>query len=134
MTTTNKIPENTPFEIICVACPKGCRLEVVHNEEELLVSNAGCKRGKDYAFGEINDPRRMVASTVQVNNGLHPLVPVFTESPFPKGKIMALLNEIHTVRIDAPVKMGQVVIENALETGINIITSRELKIKKLASS
>ena len=127
MTNTNKMSANKPFEIICVACPKGCRLEVMRGEEELLVSNAGCKRGKDYAFGEINDPRRMVASTVQVRSGLHPLVPVFTESPFPKGKIMALLDEIRKVKIDAPVQMGQVVIENALDTGINGITSRDLK-------
>ena len=116
-----------PLEIICVACPKGCRLEVQRTQGEILVSNAGCKQGKGYAVGEINDPRRMIASTVRVNNSIHPLVPVYTESPFPKGKIKALLNEVQKVEIDSPVKIGQVVIENALGTGINIIASRDLK-------
>jgi len=69
----------------------------------------------------------MVASTVRVNNSIHPLVPVYTESPFPKGKIKALLNEVRKIEIDSPVKIGQVVIENALGTGINIIASRDLK-------
>jgi len=115
-----------PMEIICVACPKGCRLEVRQAHGEILVSNAGCKRGKEYAVGEINDPRRMVASTVRVKNGLHPLVPVYTESPFPKGKIMDLLHEIRGVQIDTPVKIGQVIIKNALNTDINIIASRDL--------
>jgi CxxC motif-containing protein len=115
-----------PMEIICVACPKGCRLEVRRAHGEILVSNAGCKQGKEYAVGEINDPRRMVASTVRVNNGLHPLVPVYTESPFPKGLIKDLLHEIRGVQIDAPVKIRQVIIENALDTGINIIASRDL--------
>jgi len=121
-----KFPQE-PMEIICVACPKGCRLDVRREEGELLVSNAGCTRGKDYAIGEITDPRRMVASTVQVNNGLHPLVPVYMESPFPKGMIMQLLDEIRGTKLVAPVKTGQVVIENALGTGINVIASRDLK-------
>lgn len=116
-----------PMEIICVACPKGCRLEVHRAQGEILVSNAGCKQGKEYAIGEINDPRRMVASTVRVNSSLHPLVPVYTEFPFPKGKIKDLLHEIRGVQINAPVKIRQVIIENALDTGINIIASRDLE-------
>ena len=115
------------MEIICVACPKGCRLEVRHAQGEILVSKAGCKQGKEYAVGEINDPHRMVASTVRVNNSLHSLVPVYTEFPFPKGKIKDLLQEIRVVQINAPVKIRQVIIENALDTGINIIASRDLK-------
>lgn len=115
-----------PMEIICIACPKGCRLEVLRSQGEILVSNAGCKQGTEYADGEINDPRRMVASTVRVNNSIHPLVPVYTEFPFPKGKIKSLLDEIREVKLNAPVKIGQVVIENALDTGINIIASRDL--------
>ena len=49
-----------------------------------------------------------------------------TESPFPKGLIKDLLHEIRSVQIDAPVKIRQVIIENALDTGINIIASRDL--------
>lgn len=116
-----------PAEIICVACPKGCRLDILREEGEILVSNAGCKRGKEYAVEEINDPRRMVASTIRVKNGFHPLVPVYTEAPFPKGKIRDLLHELRGVQINAPVKTGQVIIKNALSTGINIIASRDLK-------
>jgi len=123
----NNINHNQePMEIICVACPKGCRLEVRRAQGEILVSNAGCKRGANYAIGEINDPRRMIASTVRVNNSFHPLVPVYTEAPFPKGLIKELLHEIREVQIDAPVRVGQVIIKNALNTGINIIASRDL--------
>ena len=116
-----------PVEIICVACPKGCPLKVIRSQGEILVSNAGCKQGEQYAFAEINDPRRMVASTVRVKGGLHPLVPVYTESPFPKGKIEGLLEEIRDVEIETPIRNGQVIIENALDTGIDIIASRDLK-------
>jgi CxxC motif-containing protein len=115
-----------PMEIICVACPHGCRLEATRRDGEIMISNAGCKRGKEYAINEITDPRRMVATTVRVKHGIHPLLPVYTTEPFPKGRIKELLQEIRKVEINAPVKMNQVVLENALGTGINVVASRDL--------
>ena len=122
----DKENSNQPMEIICVACPKGCRLEARRKDGEILVSNAGCKRGKDYAVGEITDPRRMVASTVRIQGGLHPLMPVYTSEPFPKGLIFDLLDHIRAAEIHAPIKAGEVVIENALGTGIDILASRDM--------
>jgi CxxC motif-containing protein len=68
----------------------------------------------------------MVATTVKVKGGLHPLVPVYTEAPFPKPKIFDLLKEIRKVEIDAPVEMEQVVLENPLGEGIDIVASRDM--------
>jgi CxxC motif-containing protein len=115
------------MEIICVACPKGCRLEATRKDGEILVTKQGCKRGVEYAISEIRDPRRMVASTVRVDHALHPLVPVYTSAPFPKGKINELLAEIRKISLAAPVKMDQIIIENALGTGIDVIASRDLE-------
>jgi CxxC motif-containing protein len=122
----NLTESNKPLEIICVACPHGCRLEATRKDGEILISNAGCKRGKEYAINEIQDPRRMVATTVRVAHAIHPLLPVYTAAPFPKGRVTELLREIRKVEINAPVRMGQVVLENALGTGIDVVASRDL--------
>jgi len=114
------------MEIICVACPKGCRLEARREDGEILVSHAGCKRGIQYAIGEITDPRRMVASTVRITGGLHPLIPVFTSAPFPKDQIFQLLDQIRATQIQAPVNAGDIIIQDALGTGINVIASRDM--------
>lgn len=119
--------ESDPMEIICVACPKGCRLEVRKKGGEILVTHEGCKRGREYAIGEITDPRRMVASTVQVTGAAHPLAPVYTAVPFPKGRIHELLQVLRRVYLQAPVRMNQVVLKNALGTGIDVIASRDLE-------
>ena len=115
-----------PTEIICVACPKGCRLEARRENGEILVTNEGCKRGREYAVSEITDPRRMVATTVRVEKGSHPLLPVYTASPFPKDRITELLNTLRQVKIKSPVSVNQVVLADALGTGIDIIASRDL--------
>lgn len=113
--------------IICVACPKGCRLKVNRDGETLVVSEQGCKRGEQYARQEMTDPRRMVATTVQMENSTHPLLPVYTAAPFPKAKIRALLNELRRIKLTPPIGMGEVVMKNALDTGIDIIASRDLQ-------
>lgn len=114
-------------EIICVACPKGCTLQVKHEGKDIVeIIGAGCKRGKDYAICELKDPRRMVASTVRVKDGLHPLVPVYTDKGFPKPLIPQLAKELREVEVHAPVKINQVVLKNALGTGIDIIASRDM--------
>lgn len=116
-----------PQEIICVACPKGCRLEIRREDGEILVRNEGCKRGREYAINEINDPRRMVASSIKVSGGLHPLVPVYTAQPFPKGRIFELLTVLRSLQVEAPVHLNQVILPNALGTGIDVLASRDLK-------
>jgi len=114
-------------EIICVACPKGCALHIKHEGEDVLeIVGAGCKRGKEYAICELTDPRRMVASTVKVHGGLHPLVPVYTRDAFPKPLIPELARKLREVEVPAPVKINQVLLKDALGTGIDIIASRDM--------
>ena len=120
------MPEITE-EMICITCPMGCTLQVTHDGETLIhVEGNTCKRGLAYAKSELTDPRRMLATTVRVRDGLHPLVPVYTEGAFPKPQIFALLRRIRGVEIEAPVRVGQVILENALGTGINVIASRDM--------
>jgi CxxC motif-containing protein len=68
----------------------------------------------------------MVASTVRVNGGIHPLVPVYTTAPFPKPLIFGLLAELRRVELEAPVQIGQAILENALGTGVDVLASRDL--------
>ena len=114
-------------KLICISCPVGCELTVTIDEDKIVeVEDNACKLGLEYAEQEIFDPRRMVASTVKVKNGYHPLVPVYTEHPIPKPMIKDILVEIRKVEIEAPVELNQVVIQNVLDTGVNIIASRNM--------
>jgi CxxC motif-containing protein len=117
---------NEETKIICVACPKGCLLRINREGETIVVSEQGCKRGEQYAVQEITDPRRMVATTVRIQSNLHSLLPVYTSAPIPKGKIRSLLKELRKINLSAPVKMGQVVLKDALGTGIDVCASRDI--------
>lgn len=102
-------------------------LEVTHeNKTVVKVEGGECKQGKDYAQKELTDPRRMVTTTVEIQRGIHPLLPVYTAAPFPKSLIVELLKTLRQIRVCAPVQMGQIVLQDALSTGIDIIASRDM--------
>jgi CxxC motif-containing protein len=113
-------------KILCITCPKGCALEVTHDGKTIMDVKPGCKRGHEYVQREFTDPRRMVASTVRIKGGIYPLLPVYTAAPFPKGRIKDLLAALRSTEVSAPVKMGMVVAANVLDTGIDILASRDM--------
>lgn len=113
-------------KILCITCPKGCTLEVSKQGDTIVEIKPGCKRGHEYARREMVDPRRMVATTVRVRGGVHALLPVYTSEPFQKGKIRELMALLRHVEIDAPVRMDAVILANALDSGVDIIASRDM--------
>jgi CxxC motif-containing protein len=114
-------------KLICVTCPKGCTLMVTRDGKTVLNVENGCKRGHEYARQELTDPRRMVASSVMIKGGIHPLMPVYTSAPFPKPRISELLVELRKVELQAPIGLDQVVLTDVLGTGIDVKASREMK-------
>lgn len=114
-------------EMICITCPMGCTLQVTREGNTVLqVDGNTCRRGLAYVERELNDPRRMVATTVRIRGGVHPLMPVYTEAAFPKPRIFDLLEALRHLELEAPVKAQQVVLEDALGTGINVVASRDM--------
>ena len=118
-----------PETLICITCPKGCALSIMREGDTVLEAKGGCARGFEYAKREIADPRRMVASTVRIQGALHPLLPVYTSAPIPKAKIRQLLNELRRLELHAPVQMGEVVLPDALCTGVDVIACRDMVMK-----
>ena len=110
--------------IICTVCPTGCEMTVT-GENGVVTSVTGntCKRGEVYAASEFSDPVRTLTTTVRVEGGSEPLVPVRTEAPVPKRLIAEMMTLVNKVTLKAPVARGTVVLENVLETGVNIVTT-----------
>lgn len=114
--------------LICISCPIGCHLTVTLKEDNSIEKVEGntCKRGIVYAEKEITNPTRFVTSTVKVRDGGVERVSVKTEYDIPKLKIFEVMKEINKAEVKAPVKMGDIIIENVADTGINIIATRSV--------
>ncbi len=110
--------------LICVSCPLGCPIEVeIENGEILSVTGNTCKRGDAYARDELTNPVRSLTTTVKLVNGALPVVPVKSSKPVPKNKMFECMEIINKASVEAPVKIGDVVVENILGTGADIIVT-----------
>ncbi len=115
------------FHYLCIDCPLGCRLEVEEaTGDDVEVRGFTCKKGKEYAKQEHTDPRRMVSTTVRVSGGFWPKLPVRTSAPIPKGMVRDVCRTLRAVDVRAPVAMGHVVVPDILDTGVDIIATRDM--------
>jgi len=115
------------IKILCITCPRGCALEITRSGGKIVDIKSGCKRGQEYAQRELSHPTRMVATTVQVKNGVHPLLPVYTSAPISKDQVEELMRELRKTQVSAPIHMGDVVVKNVLGSGVDILASRDMK-------
>ena len=113
--------------LICIGCPLGCPLTVeMEGNEVKSVSGNTCPRGDAYAKKELTNPTRIVTSTVRVAGGRLAMVSVKTESDIPKGKIFDCVKALKDVEVMAPVKIGDVIVENVAGTGVNVIATKNV--------
>ena len=112
-------------ELICISCPRGCRLTAEYSIEPTAGDISGnlCPRGASYAISELTDPRRIVTAVIPTGGEYRCVLPVRTDKPFPKARIAELLNLLYKTKINLPVSCGDIIIENVLGTGVNITAS-----------
>ena len=114
--------------IICTSCPNGCEM-VVTVENGIVKSVTGniCPKGMAYAKNEMENPKRMLATTVRVKNGVYPLVPVRTKDPIPKALLKPSMKVINRLIVEAPVNEGDVIFPDILQTGVDIIATKTVE-------
>jgi len=79
-----------------------------------------------YAIKEVTNPTRTLTSTVKVKNSKFERLPVRTSGEVPKSKIFSCMEIINRTVIEAPVRVGQVLVKDIFGTGVDIIASRSL--------
>ncbi len=112
-------------ELVCIVCPKGCRLHV-DDENGFAVSGHSCPRGEAYGKNEIQNPTRVLTSTVKLAGGLYRRCPVKTNKAVPKGKLFDIMQALNAVEIASPVQVGQVILKNVCGTDADIIATKAL--------
>lgn len=90
------------------------------------ISGNLCDKGEEYVRKEILNPERGVTSTVKVVDGVLKLVSVRTSWDTPKDKIMEVMDEISDVAVNAPVRVGDIIVRDVANTGADIVATRNV--------
>lgn len=117
----------------CTTCPSECLLTVEverdaggHVAAVRSVTGNSCPRGDKFAHQELTCPMRVLTTTVAVSSGDEALLPVRTAEAVPLELHAQVMNLIRGLVVNAPIRMGDVVLENLLDTNIDLIASMDI--------
>jgi len=116
-------------ELTCIVCPLGCGLKVTIEEGNIIsVTGHTCPRGEEYAVNEMTHPMRMVTCAVPVRGGKLAMGSLKTKSEIPKEKIFEVVRAMRAARLEAPVKVGDIIIKNVAGTGVDVISTKAVPV------
>lgn len=117
----------------CTTCPSECLLTVEVERDAngavtavRSVTGNSCPRGNKFARQELTCPMRVLTTTVAVSGGDEALLPVRTAEAIPLELHAQAMNLIRDLVVNAPIRMGNVVLPNLLNTGIDLIASMDI--------
>lgn len=117
----------------CTTCPSECLLtvEVERDTNDAVatvhsVTGNSCPRGDKFAHQELTCPMRVLTTTVAVSGGDEALLPVRTAEAIPLELHAQAMDLIRGLIVNAPIRMGDVVLENLLNTNIDLIASMDI--------
>lgn len=110
--------------ITCIVCPMGCPLTVTKLEDGYKVEGNSCKRGEKYGIEELINPKRVITTTVKLKGSYLNLLPVKTKESIPKDMMLDIMEELDRIEVNAPISVGEVIVENILGTGVNVVSAK----------
>lgn len=117
----------------CTTCPSECLLTVeVERDadgavaEVRSVTGNNCPRGDKFAHQELTCPMRVLTTTAAVSGGDEALLPVRTAEAIPLALHPQAMDLIRGLVIDAPIRIGDVVLEDLLGTSIDLVASMDI--------
>ncbi len=114
--------------VTCINCPLGCTVTIRPESNLIKFSGNECRRGEDYAMQEYRDPRRSLTGTVKAVGGFLPRLPVKTDGTLQKNLITTASRALDHIMVQAPVKCGDIIVRNFLESGVNLVATRTLEV------
>ena len=112
----------------CKVCPIGCELIITENKSVpsgYTVEGNSCNRGENFGIKEVTEPSRILTGRVLLKNGAMSRLPVKTTGVVPKDKVDECMRIFNTTEVSAPIKHGDIIINNILGLGIDVVAARK---------
>lgn len=119
--------------LICIACPRGCRLTVtIDTATDIIeVSGNSCPKGLTYGKQEVLCPMRTLTTTVRCRlflrredtGGREPAftrLPIKTGHEIPLEEMKSMMEKIRSITATAPVRYGDCLARLTTQNGTEI--------------
>jgi len=112
---------------VCVVCPIGCEIDVVHDDGEIISMEGNkCEKSHEFVSQELIEPMRILTTTVRIQGARLSVIPVRSDKAVPKRLFPRIMKKLRRIRLQAPVNMLDMVVKDIVGTGANIIATRTM--------
>lgn len=112
----------------CVTCPIGCEIDVELQDSDVVsMEGSKCAKGQEFVLQELQEPMRILTTTIRIRGARWAMLPVRTDEPIPKRLLFRVIKELANIEMQAPVKVSDVIIGDIAGTGANIVATRNMK-------
>ena len=112
----------------CVICPIGCEIDVeLQGSDVVSMMGNKCNKGKEFVLEELEEPVRILTTTIRINGAKWAMLPVRTDKPIPKRLLFTVIKELASIELQAPVKMTDTIVRDIAGTGANIVATRNME-------
>jgi len=112
----------------CVICPLGCEIDVeLQGGNVVSMEGNKCQKGKEFVLQELEEPMRILTTTVPIKGAKWAMLPVRTDKAIPKRLLFKVIEQLADIELQAPIKMYDVILKNTAGTGANIVATRNMK-------
>lgn len=116
-------------EIICNKCDKNCILSIKKDDEIMGIEGNLCSEGIEYANMEISDNKGILTTLVRIKGSKLNVVSVKSNKPISKDLWIECSKALSRLYVGAPVKIGDIVCKNILNTGVDIVCTKNAERK-----
>lgn len=113
-------------QLTCLNCPFRCKIDVEYDEDSIFaIEGNNCERGFRFVLDSLNLPKRNLSVYVKVENSSVQKIKVTTSHPINRDLIPDLEDMLGKITLQAPVKPGDLVLANVLDSGVDIISTEQ---------
>ena len=113
-------------QFICKNCEKQCVLDIDEYEGSIEVTGNQCSDGINYAMKEKDNTKGILTTLVRIKGGRISVLPVKSSMPIERKIWLECSKALSRIYVGIPVKIGDVICKNILNTGVDIVSTKNV--------
>jgi len=115
----------------CITCPIGCEIDVELRDGAVVSMDGNkCDKAEDFVRQEVEEPMRVLTTTVRIKGAKWAMLPVRTDKPIPKRLLFDVMRQLAGIELQAPIQVSDVIAGDIAGTGADVIASRSMELNR----
>lgn len=113
-------------QVVCRKCDEKCLLDIETVGEDIIVFGNNCSEGVKFARDEENNNSGTFTTLVRIKGARLNVLSVKSTKPIDRKLWIECSKALSRVYVGAPIRIGDIVCKNILNTGVDIVSTKNV--------